>query len=284
MKLTDTSDGVPMADRSPTPKEIERFRLLLSVFQDGSGMESKPYGTFPGWRDFEDAVDAFFGVSTPIDKDIFDVAVPYQHNGKEVFFGVSCKMKKELDRAYKSHDPGDVDNYGRVFMELANPAEALRNEFVKRGFTLDNYHEHLEQAGEAAVNLIKSWHSDASIDNGGDFLLEKSCYLSLLWKENDEEIRYRLYGFEHDLPDPEELNWISPNDYDLIKGCEDDGGVVFSIHPTSGGQIKYYPKVANADWKSDEFTLAPIDKEINTDLEAKAEAYFVERCDYTFRQ
>ncbi|MCS3822654.1 hypothetical protein [Salinibacter ruber] len=284
MKLADTTDGVPMADRSPTPKEIERFRLLLSVFRDGSGMESGFGSTLPGWRDFEDAVDAFFGVSTPIDKDIFDVAVPYDRQGKEVMFGVSCKMKKDLDRAYKSHEPGNVDNYGRVFMELANPAEALRNEFLKRGFTLDNYHDHLDKAGEAAIDLIRGWHNDASIENGGNFALDKSCYLSLLWGEHDGEMAYRLYGFEFNLPDPTSLDWISPSDYDLIKGCEDDGGVVFSIHPTSGGQIKYYPNVEEADWMSDEFTLAPIDEEIHTELEAKAEAYFDEHWTYTFKQ
>ncbi len=48
----------PFIERPPTKSEFERLRLILSTYQDGTGMEAK--GTLPGWRDFERAIEATF--------------------------------------------------------------------------------------------------------------------------------------------------------------------------------------------------------------------------------
>jgi hypothetical protein len=46
----------------PTFEHLERLRLILSTYQDGTGMIATPGGmTLPGWRDFERAVAAVFG-------------------------------------------------------------------------------------------------------------------------------------------------------------------------------------------------------------------------------
>jgi hypothetical protein len=57
-------------DREPTPAEIEKFRLVFSTYQDGSGMDVpktvRPWMkgnnvvTLPGWRDFERTVALIF--------------------------------------------------------------------------------------------------------------------------------------------------------------------------------------------------------------------------------
>ena len=44
---------IPFVDRKPSNAEIERIRLILSTYQDGSGMLAAEGGlTLPGWRDF----------------------------------------------------------------------------------------------------------------------------------------------------------------------------------------------------------------------------------------
>jgi len=284
MKLADNSEGIPLADRAPTPKEIERIRLLLSIFQDGSGTLDGDNGSLPDWRDFENVIDAFFEVTTPVDKDIFDVVVPYPPGGSGIKFGVSCKMRKELKKAYKK--PTSGTKHGRAHIELSNPAQKVKQALNDAGITLNNYGEgnNPDIAGKALINLVKSWHEEVSVENGGTILLDKSCYLSLLWDDSGEKCRYRMYGFEHDLPDPTSLDWYSPENSVHIKGCESNGGVVFEAYPESGGQMKYYPRIENALWMSDEFELAPIPDNIDTELGAKAKAYFEERWEYTFHQ
>lgn len=50
---------------SPDPlsvQEVEKLRLILSTYQDGTGMLAASDGlTLPGWRDFERAVAATLG-------------------------------------------------------------------------------------------------------------------------------------------------------------------------------------------------------------------------------
>ncbi len=65
---------LPFIHRKPTAQEVEKVRLLLSTFQDGSGMLAKPGGgTLPGWRDFERTVAAVFNGVNQENKFIFDV-------------------------------------------------------------------------------------------------------------------------------------------------------------------------------------------------------------------
>ena len=285
MKLSSSSDGVPLADRAPTPKEIERLRLLLSVFQDGSGtLESQSGTPIPDWRNFEDVVDAFFGVTTPVDKDIFDVLVPYPSDSSEQMFGISCKMKKALRMAYKKPKP--KSKHGRAYIELSNPAKELKRAFNRAGVSMNNYSEgdNAAIAGKAAVEMIRKWHEEVSVAKGGKVLMDESCYLSLLWDDRDGRCTYRMYGFEHELPDPSSLDWYVPDGTVHIKGCEQNGGIIMEVYPTSGGQIKYYPRVDDALWMSDEFDLASLPGVIETDLAAKAKAYFEDRWDYTFQQ
>ena len=48
--------SIPFVTRNPTFQEIERLRLILSTYQDGSGMIKRTDKTIPGCRDFERAV------------------------------------------------------------------------------------------------------------------------------------------------------------------------------------------------------------------------------------
>ena len=62
---------VAFAERTPTDEEFQRFRLILSTYQDGTGMLADKNGrTLPGWRD-ERTVALFNAAYAVQNKDIF---------------------------------------------------------------------------------------------------------------------------------------------------------------------------------------------------------------------
>src|SRR5690348_17258987 len=61
---------------SPTPPQIEKLRLILSTYQDGTGMLISNGRNLPGWRDFERAVAIAFNGKAQESKHVFDVIVP----------------------------------------------------------------------------------------------------------------------------------------------------------------------------------------------------------------
>ena len=102
------------ADRPPTEREVERLRLILSTYQDGTGMLQAESGmTLPGWRDFERAVALAFGGIAQESKAIFDVLLR-AGEGPNTKYGLSCKMRRELNK---------IERTGRVSIELSNSAK-----------------------------------------------------------------------------------------------------------------------------------------------------------------
>ena len=67
--------SIPFVDRPPSSTEIEKFRLVLSTYQDGSGMLVRQGFTLPGWRDFERTVATVFGGVNSESKFIYDVLI-----------------------------------------------------------------------------------------------------------------------------------------------------------------------------------------------------------------
>lgn len=100
---------LPLADRPLLPAEVERIRLLLSTFQDGTGMLAG--GKRPGWRDFERAVALAVGGVPQEDKSVFDVVL--HDTETQTQCGISCKMTKHRSRFERTQ---------RAFMELTNAA------------------------------------------------------------------------------------------------------------------------------------------------------------------
>lgn len=98
-----------------THQDVEKVRLILSTYQDGTGMLAAPNGlTLPGWRDFERAIAATLDGTAQESKYVFDVIV----TKSDCTFGISCKMRRELNKAI---DRGD--RAGRITMELSNSAK-----------------------------------------------------------------------------------------------------------------------------------------------------------------
>ena len=76
--------------RTPTNAEIEKLRLSLSTYQDGTGqLVFKSDNSLPGWRDFERSVALAFDGIAQESKAIFDVLIPAPQNPR-INIGISC--------------------------------------------------------------------------------------------------------------------------------------------------------------------------------------------------
>jgi hypothetical protein len=139
--------SVPIVQRNPTKKEVERFRLILSTYQDGSGQLSAANGkTMPGWRDFERSVALAFGGVAQENKFIFDVLIPDpKRNG--VKFGISCKMRRTLNNLKRT---------GRVTLELSNSSGTFWEQLNRQGINQQNYKN--SPAAVARSLLHKNWN------------------------------------------------------------------------------------------------------------------------------
>lgn len=256
------------ADRNPSRQEIERLRLILSSYQDGTGMLSVSGGrTLPGWRDFERAVALVFGGIGPENKAVFDVLLT-EAEQPSVRYGLSCNMRKELNR---------ISRDGRVTLELSNSSGQFWDQLASRNIFIANYKEKPKEVGETLVNLLRRWHQAAASDQQSILDLSRSSYLVLSWNTQEQ---YQLHQFSMTLPNPEDLTWYLPTNKTkdgevAARHMNGDGadGRIFEWYGESGGQLKYYPKAASALWQSEVFTLEPL-PDIEHGVLAKTASYF----------
>ena len=260
---------VPFADRFPSKNEVERFRLIFSTYQDGTGMLDSDDGrTLPGWRDFERSIALAFNGIASESKDIFDIRL--SDPGRDgIHYGISCKMRRELSR---------IDRHGRATIELSNSARKFWNHLMTKGIDQTNYKQHPTDVGHALIELVSEWHHNASVHQDGNVDLSKSCYLTLSW---NIEGWYQLHQFPLSLPDPNQLEWTFPTyvrDGELSVGNHLNGndtiGSLFEWYGESGGQLKYYPLIADATWESDRFKLEPLPSDRQHGVLHKVEGYF----------
>ena len=126
-------------------EELERMRLALSTFRDGSGQFVKSIGEFmPSYLDFERATALVCGGDTSEDKGIFDVSVPAPGGTQ---FGVSCKMSVYQPTSHKAG-----------FMELSNSHKKFSDEFSRLGV---DWQKEPEYAGPAVVELALIVHESS---------------------------------------------------------------------------------------------------------------------------
>jgi hypothetical protein len=262
---------IPFIDRDPTQNEFERFRLILSTYQDGSGQQALRDGrTLPGWRDFERSVAIAFGGEAQENKSIFDVLLPEtSRNG--VYFGVSCKMRRTLN---------DTKRTGRVTLELSNSSGKFWQRLGEIGIHQQNYKDKPTEVAKSLLNQEKEWHEEIGLKCGGMVDLLQSFYLALSWNMQGE---YRLFKFPLSLPKVTSLKWDFPS---AVKNGEerigrrlrgqDRKGTLFEWYGESGGQLKYYPLVESALWNSPIFRLEPLPDDWNEKhgILAKAADYF----------
>lgn len=257
-----------LIDRPPTEREVERLRLILSAYQDGTGMLQAERGlTLPGWRDFERAIALAFHGEAQESKAIFDVLLPSEER-PNIRYGLSCKMRRELNK---------IERTGRVSLELSNSAGQFWTFLKTKGIDQTNYRDRPLAVGVALIEVVESWHRAANITRGGAVDLTKSSYLVLSW---NRARHYQLHQFPLTMPDPYELNWRFPTKKGGETGRriagEDEAGTLFEWYGESGGQLKYYPLASSALWASEIFQLEPL-RDIEYGILNKAAAYFPEK-------
>ena len=222
---------LPFRDRVPTDAEVEKIRLILSTFRDGSGMQNRSDGTEPGWRDAERSFAAALGGFAPEGKGIFDVIVPAADGALP--YGLSIKTST-------------IRNERSVISELHNSQSKAQKHLNELGI---DWTTQPAAAGSALVWQVLGWH-DAErqhVDVG------RSSYVHLV--HDRTWTTWRILWFPLDLLQPVNLTW----DYSgaRIFGKTAEGHTLWEWYGRSGGQLKWYPLIADAVWDSGYFELEP---------------------------
>ncbi|NJM12781.1 MAG: hypothetical protein HC889_13755 [Synechococcaceae cyanobacterium SM1_2_3] len=196
-----------------TASEVEKIRLILSTYQDGTGMLAHKEGlTLPGWRDFERSVALALGGEAQENKYIFDVLLSTPDNKK--IHGISCKMRRELNR---------IDRDGRVTIEISNSAGKFWDYLNLQGIDQTNYKARSMEVGRALIHLIEKSYVTANIEQGGIVDLSTSYYLVLSWNKQGW---YQLHQFSLTIPNSEKLTGIFLHLVIHLKVLPDDSTVM----------------------------------------------------------
>ena len=219
----------------PTEGEVEKLRLMLSIYQDGTGQLAAASGrTLPGWRDFQRSVALVFNGVAQESKAVFDVLVPISESPC-ISYGISCKMH---------HTLRTVGKQNRVTMEISNLAEEFWNRLGDRRSA--DLESDPAFAGEMLLGGVEGGYDAVGLDQGGSVDLARSFYLTLQWDR--ETGRYKFFQFLLVLPDPEDLSW-GVKEGRLI--ATDSDGVVLEWYGYAGGPLRYYPSADRAVWSSE---------------------------------
>lgn len=247
----------PFRDRPPKQEELERLRLALSGYRDGSGQINSNYGTQPGWRDFERVVADVLGGVNPENKGVFDVEVT-DPSGRR--FGISCKTSALSASG------------NQVLMELSNSNAYFWDRL--RELSIDPKQQP-HDAGVALIELVAEWHRAES----GRVEIGRSCYLVLTHDKTWSQ--WRLFWFDLDIlnPNPSHFEWSYRPDRKTGNGgrlmaVDEEGTKWWDWYGWSGGQLKYYPPVSSAIWDSGLFSLET--PEVPESPSTRAQRYFPE--------
>lgn len=252
-----------------TASDVEKIRLILSTYQDGTGMLADTERlTLPGWRDFERAVALALGGEAQESKYIFDVLLSIP--GKKIKRGISCKMRRELNR---------LDRNGRVTIEMTNSAGKFWDYLNLQGIDQTNYKEYSKEVGKALIHLIEKPYDTVNLEYGGVVDLSTSYYLVLSWNKKGW---YQLHQFSLTIPNSDKINWYFPSVNNALETTarrlngDDSTGTLFEWYGESGGQLKYYPLAKDAIWASERFQLEPLRENAEYGILEKVATYFPE--------
>jgi hypothetical protein len=259
--------NVAMLTSAPTPEQIKKIQLLLSVFMDGSGQETDKHGTRPGWRDMERAVGVWLEGRNPANKEVFDVIVSVPTpEGKTRAVGVSAKSK-ELKRLGAL---GDLATSGRVYMELCNSPAKLWAPLIESGITEADFKakRRAQEIGSLILGVVRRWHNDYKIlfereNPTVEFDLTSSAFLTLSYKTRaDGERSFQLHSFDLDFP--EGISWQYATER-CLRGFDpaNEKEVLFDWYGLSGGQLKYYPRASLSRFATPPFELIAPPREMS---------------------
>lgn len=252
--------GIPFVDRSPTDEETQIFMLAMSTFQDGSGQErEKDDSTRPGWRDFERIFAELLSGRGSENKEIFDVIVKSDIKPNEDY-GLSIKSK-QLSRKCAI---GDLEDDGRVYMEVANSPAKFWLALSNKGITEQDFRNQkkAQEIGDTIISVIHQWHDEAAkrhneVSRGRVLNLQKSVYITVSYCETRKDIprQFQIHSFSMEYSKNIKWKYISGR---CLRGYDPESPEepLLDWYALSGGQLKYYPKAKKAKFKSKQFALA----------------------------
>jgi hypothetical protein len=272
--------NLPFIDRYPTSDEIKKLRLLLSTFLDGSGgnknENNDSISSFPNYKDFERCIALTFCGYAPEGKAVFDVIL---EDLKGIKYGISCKMKG--DDAWAKLD-FTKNIYPFIHMELSNASGDFNKAIEDKGISLNNYldGDNPTIAGNAVVDLVKSWHDKLDKSNSGDFDVSKSFFLVMVYET--KTLKCSLFQIPLSMPSSKTVRWCCPlKKYKdkMVPSKRIQGDVdqlkIFDFYGTSGGQLKYYYPLEWPIFWSTSFQLESVpDEHGKHDIFKKAQLYF----------
>lgn len=252
--------------------EFERWRLIMSTFNDGSGQERDSDGnTRLGWRDIERVAAIMLQGHGGEDKQVFDILIP--SSSSENFYGCSVKSKQ---LSLKIFSKLDIDS--RVYMELCNSPSKLWDplkveNYFEADFTAMRYPNEI---GKIIIETVEQWHHDyansfANLNPGKFIDINNSRYLTISYNnKNSIDREYQIHSFP--IGFPKNIIW-KYNSKRCLRGYDPahPTETLFDWYALSGGQLKYYPKASTSIFKSPKFKLLISPK---TTLEDKASRYF----------
>lgn len=229
---------LPFRDRPLDDDEFEALRLVLSTYRDGSGQNQTVAGSMPGFRDFERGLASIIGGVAAENKGVFDI-IRQASTGPD--FGVSCKMARFAPPAMEA-----------AFVELTNAAAAFRNHLLQRQI---NWATEPQLAGPEIIRLVTSWHEEDAVTHG--LSLEASRYAVLSRSSDWQEFQLSAYPLDlYGFNPIGEIEWEST--MRRLDGYVDFDGRrhrLWQWYPNSGGQLKWWPPLAWADWVTNRFPL-----------------------------
>ena len=236
--------------------ELQRLRLILSVFRDGTGQNVlKNTGkSMPGFRDYERGLATVLSGYARENKGVFDVVVPVEDG---IPFGISCKMAAM-----------QPPKNNCSFMELSNSAAKFKRRLLD---VQVNWATEPTLAGPVIVDLVTSWHHilQDEID------VDASKYAVLAHDSKWRVFELLCFPMSLTIANPRgEVDWRyegrSINGYATIDGRRHR---LWQCYLDSGGQLKYYPPFEWASWRTGSFQL---EEPPQVSLAQRAADYFPE--------
>jgi len=240
-----------------TTNQVEKYRLLLSTYQDGTGRDTKDR-TLPGWEDFEDVSEVVFGGQRLKSKSAIDVVVPGDKK-----FGISCKITKTLKNSKST-----------VLIEHSRINAEFFNSLNKHNIARERMFKAPTDCGNVLLSLVKDKRVAASKEYDVD--LARSFFLVMAYDIPSRQ--FKLFQFPLKMPRPDKVKWAFNESKKHLRGTINNELVLQWFHE-GGGQLKYYPSIKKANWISNTFTLEPVPEKPESNLIIKAEQYFKEKWD-----
>jgi hypothetical protein len=249
-------------DREPSERELERFRLLMSLHRAGIGPGGilKSGLLYPHWTFIETAfAEAFGGVHVPAGKGTYDVLLPHDTNPK-IMYGIQVKSKgtwcgKNKSRAYVEFDNANKTYLDGLHRDNVRPAPPVwMNPMNPRSLTQS------QQIGNSIMQTQHNTHSSArkghlGLDPGQTIDTDLGKLVHITWSHNSKGLyQYFISCWNYNIKVP---YWRFRGDRPGGKGAGSLWGYVNSNDPedepvaswnfASRGQFKWFPLRTSAD-------------------------------------